>query len=71
MNELLIGIIGCVLLYFLGLYLYPANTVQQRIDYSRGMTRTIVPEPNELLQYTKESTALTEWQDSAFGGEEE
>ena len=66
----LIGIVGCVLLYILGQYLYP-NTIQQRIDYSRGMTRTLVPEPNGLLQYTKESAALGEWQDVAFGDDEE
>ncbi len=63
MNELLIGIVVCVLLYFLGQRLYPDNTIQQRIDYSRGMTRT--------MQYAKESEALTEWQDAAFGGEQE
>ena len=58
----LIGIVGCVLLYILGHYLYP-EPVQQRIDYSRGMSRT--------MQYVKESVALSEWQDAAFGEEEE
>ena len=58
----LIGIVGCVLLYILGQYLYP-TPVQQRIDYSRGMTHT--------MQYAKESAALSEWQDAAFGEDEE
>ena len=66
----LIGIVACVLLYILGQYLYP-DTIQQRIDYSRGMARTLVPEPNGLLQNTKESAALSEWQDVAFGDDEE
>ena len=66
----LIGIVGCVLLYILGQYLYP-DPIQQRIDYSLGMTRTMIPEPNGMLQYAKESVALSEWQDAAFGDGEE
>ena len=58
----LIGIVGCVLLYILGQYLYP-DPIQQRIDYSQGMART--------MQYAKESAALSEWQDAAFGEDEE
>ena len=46
MNELLIGIIAIILLYILGQLLYP-NPVQQRIDYSRGMTRTYVGQEEE------------------------
>ena len=66
----LIGVFGCILLYILGQYLLP-NPIQQRIDYSRGMARTMNLEPNAMLQYTKESAALSEWQDVAFGEDEE
>jgi hypothetical protein len=66
----LIGIIGVVLLYIIGHYLYPEPV---RIsDYSRGQVpRRMVPEPNGMLQYAKESVALSEWQDAAFGDGEE
>lgn len=66
----LIGIVGCILLYILGHYLYPEPV--RRVDYSRGQVpRTMVPEPNGMLQYAKESVALSEWQAAAFGEDEE
>ena len=62
MSELLIGIIVCILLYFMGQRLYPDNTIQQRVQYSRGMAKTI--------EYSKESAALNDWQSAAFGDDE-
>ena len=49
MKECIIGLLICILLYGLGQLLYP-DPVEQRIQYSVGMARTIVPEPNRLLE---------------------
>lgn len=49
MNQCMIGLLVCILLYGLGNLLYP-DPIQQRIEYSRGMARTIVPDPNKLLE---------------------
>lgn len=48
MNQCIIGLLICILLYGLGQLLYP-DPIQQRIR-ERGMARTIVPEPNKLLE---------------------
>lgn len=49
MNECIVGLLICILLYGLGQLLYP-DPVDQRVQYSVGMARTIVPDLNGLLE---------------------
>ena len=66
----LIGFVGCILLWLLGLYLYP-EPFSQRVNYSRGMAMT-VPEPwDSAPAFNKVSEDLHQWQAAVFGGEEE
>ena len=60
MSEVWIGIIGMFLLYLLGHLLYP--------DVKH---KPIIPEPNGMLSYSKESALLGDWEKAAFGDEEE
>ena len=63
MNECILGLIICILLYGLGQLLYP-NPIQQSIEYTRAMAQTI-PEPNNLLKNFGEAV------DMIYGREEE
>ena len=59
----LIGLAGCILLWILGLYLYP-NPSQLYVQ--------TVPEPwDNAPTFSKVSVRLSEWEDAVFGGEEE
>ena len=61
MNELFFGIMLVIVLYLFGRLAYP--------DFDDHVP--IVPEPNNMLPYAKESVALSDWEKAVFGDEEE
>ena len=60
MFELFIGLLFCLLLYLLGHILYPETN-----------SKTIIPEPSNLLKNYSEAVSMIYGDESTKGGEEE
>lgn len=73
LEELFYFVIGLMVIYAVYWQIFIANEDSHRerehngVRYSRGF----VPEPHNLLRYSKESALLADWEKAAFGDEEE